>query len=221
MDPATLGLITTHGLPLLIASAVFVAIKVLRMQMIQTVLAMISAKLVWNNWPKPVCAAIVALFAGLGALIPALMQGTALSQAIMVAVTAALAAMGIDAGHGAIAQPASSASIQVPIPPAKAVLVLLAVGALSLTSCSMFVPTNAVQCDQALLASRITTGVLGACAAGTGLSAVFPQNSNGQRDEAATAAACGLVDVAAVIWQNSLDTQCHVMSQEKLAAVAP
>ena len=110
MNPQDLQLITDRGLPLLIATGIFVAVKMLRSQMVQTVLTMVSAKLVWANWPKPVALAVVVLSSGAGALATALLQGTPASLALTTALVAAVSAMGLDAAHGAIVEPASTSA---------------------------------------------------------------------------------------------------------------
>lgn len=119
-----LQIITDHGTPLLIASAIFAAIKALRLPVIQGVLAMLSPGLTWARWPKPVCASFVFVAAGAGALVTEMMQGSPLIKALPVGIISGLSAMGLDASHGAIKEPASAisaeaASIKIPIPEVK------------------------------------------------------------------------------------------------------
>ena len=111
MNPEDIKVITDHGMPLAIASVVFVGIKMLRSQLVQSMLALVSSKLVWANWPKPVCLAVVVASAGAAALATAIMQGTPLLSALPTALVAAVGAMGIDAGHGAIKEPDSTATM--------------------------------------------------------------------------------------------------------------
>jgi hypothetical protein len=116
-----ISLIVDRGLPLLIASGVFVFVKLLRSQLVQSLLAMASPRLVWSAWPKPVCAAVVLAASAAGALVTASSQGQPLLPALLTAITAGVGAMGIDAGHGAIAEPAATthnpaASIIEPLP---------------------------------------------------------------------------------------------------------
>ena len=103
-----LNIITGHGLPLLIATALYATIRLIRLPFVQSFFGMISPKLQWDAWPKPLCTLIVFLLAVLGALIPALQQGTEWTQAVILSVTAGFGAMGIDAAHGAIKDPASN-----------------------------------------------------------------------------------------------------------------
>lgn len=120
MDPTDITVITDRGLPLLIASGVFAAVKLLRTPIVQSFL---PARFRWENWDKRLAASIVLLSTAAGAMTTALVQGTPLSAALTTSVVAALTAMGIDAGHGAIKEPESSAkaaaSIKIDMPSAK------------------------------------------------------------------------------------------------------
>lgn len=112
-----LNIISDQGMPLLIATALYAAIKLFRMPFVQDIIGKISLKLQWSAWPKPLCTAIVFAFAGLGALIPALQQGTPWTKALIVAITAGLGAMGFDAAHGSIKEPLSTNAVNLANPP--------------------------------------------------------------------------------------------------------
>lgn len=123
MNPSDIQIVTDKGLPILIATGIFVAVKLIRSQTAQSILALISPKLVWANWPKPVALLAIVGSTAAGALATALLQGTPIASALTTAMVAAVSAMGIDAAHGAIAEPSSTtkaaqeaASIKVPFP---------------------------------------------------------------------------------------------------------
>ena len=107
MDP-DVQIVLTQGWPIAIATVLYAAIRLYRAAWTQ---ALLPDKLKWANWPKPICLLVVFLAATLGALVPALMAHTPFSSALVIAVTAGLSAMGIDAGHGAIKLPDSSAKV--------------------------------------------------------------------------------------------------------------
>lgn len=122
MDPTQVVL--DKGAPIAMATVVYAAIKALRSNAIQGVLAMISPKLVWRHWPKPLCMGVVFAGGAAAAVGAALLGGTPLVAVAPIGIAAGLGAMGIDAGIGSVQEPTSTskkdvASIIVPIPDAK------------------------------------------------------------------------------------------------------
>ena len=146
MNPQDIQLVTDRGLPLLIATGIFCAVKLLRSQVAQSLLGMISKRLTWDAWPKPVAMGVLLASTGAGALATALIQGTPLSAALTTALVALIGAMGIDAAHGSIQEPASTnaqirdaGSLKMPLPDVKTpvLVALLALGLLS-QGCGQF-----------------------------------------------------------------------------------
>jgi hypothetical protein len=89
-----------------ISVAVYGLVKVLRLPLIQAVLAKINPKLSWATWPKWVAALVVFGLTVIGALLAALAAGTAWLPALVAAFSAAipvaLGAMGVDAALGTV-----------------------------------------------------------------------------------------------------------------------
>jgi len=120
MDPITESLVLDRGIPLAMATVLYSVIKLLRTSLAQTVLAMVSPKLVWANWPKPLCMGVVFAGAALAAISTAMLAGTPLVASLPLGITAGLGAMGLDAGIGSVRAPAATAaSIAIPIPDPK------------------------------------------------------------------------------------------------------
>lgn len=248
MDPDTVNLITGHGLPLLIASAVCVAIKLFRVPLVQNFLARLSAKLVWENWPKPLCSLVVILASAAAAFIASAQQGTPVKRAIIDALMGAFLAMGLDSQHDALVNRASTNkadSIAVPLPDVKTpvLVALLALGLLS-QGCGQFqaharqpaagpmvapqaiavIQPSDAQCQAWLNTTEgltIAQEILTACAGGTGISAAFPDTNAGREALGITSVVCGLLDLGAHVWMNLDNVKLDTYCQIQPATVTP
>ncbi len=122
-DLAMLANMKAHGFVALVAGVLYVAIKVLRLPLIQGALARLSPLAVWANWPKWVCALVVFGVSVCGLLIEGFTAGQAWGLVAVVALlvkagVAAIGAMGGDALYGAmIAKPKAFADEKTPVNP--------------------------------------------------------------------------------------------------------
>jgi len=97
------------GLLAIAAAAVFGAIKVLRLELTQSVLGkLVGPKGLWVNWPKWVCMAVVCGVALVGAVCTQLAAGTGWVPAIIAGLVAAVGAMGTDAAVSNIKAPSTT-----------------------------------------------------------------------------------------------------------------
>jgi hypothetical protein len=91
------------------AGLVYGAIKILRLNLVQTVLGkIVGPKALWVNWPKWVCMLAVCVVAGVGAVLTALATGTGWLPAIIAGIVAAVAAMGTDSVVSNVAAPSTT-----------------------------------------------------------------------------------------------------------------
>jgi hypothetical protein len=216
MDPNTVDLITGHGMPLLIASAVCVAIKLWRVPLVQNFLARLSVKLVWDNWPKPLCSLVVILAATAAAFIASVQQGTPVKRALLDALMGAFLAMGLDAQHESLTDRASTNkadSIAVPIPGAIVKGLILCVLANSLMSCASFktlmAPTTPAECATTQAISGDVRDALGSGTLGTSIAALEDQAGASQKVLTATSVGLGAGAMLASGWHWYVDAvQC-------------
>lgn len=89
-----------------ISVCIYGLVKVIRLQLIQSLLTRISPKLAWTNWPKWAAILFVFVMTALGSFLSALALGTAWLPALIAAISAAipvaLGAMGIDSAMSSL-----------------------------------------------------------------------------------------------------------------------